>query len=329
VEKTYMQALSDLTAAKARLFVFGRESLFQQQNAFEWVRDARGERIGPWFWAQRGIESCGQEFFTSDWLFNHYRGTVGAGFGCWSLNTLAQLTKGTFFVLSDSPSSYDEEELLKYKPEWIAPEEYAQRVLRSRMRTTMRKIVAEWRGVDPPASLWQLDRLKKERDEAIAKGEKALKFAETAISEMEMLRSYRASDKFAKQRWQANFDLLLAELYKFRFMVRDYVAVLRSTKTAGFPKPRPDQRFNHYRILYSRALKDPHTGQRGMREWEQARKAFGQVIADYDGTPWAEMARFEMLTMAPITIFPSFDVQAPREERTASKEEPSRSMPQG
>jgi tetratricopeptide (TPR) repeat protein len=315
-EKAFMQALEQMQATKARLFVFGRESQFQQGWVFEWLRDAKGERLGPWFPADRGLESCQQEFFTSDWLFNHHRGErlIGSGFGCWSLTTLAELTKGVFFILADVPSPYDEDKLEKFEPEWVTPAEYTARNTKSKLRMTMRKVIDGWKQMDPPPWLYQFDALKAERDEALAKAEKALKFVEGAIDEMEGLRGRRSAEKFAKMRWQANYDLAMAELYKFRFMLRDYISVLRSTRTAGFPKPRPNQKFNVYRILYNNALTEPRTGRRGLREWELAKKAFEQIINsnEYDGTPWAEVAKHEKRTTAPIWVFPGFHVQIER-----------------
>jgi len=313
-EKAFTAALHDIQNSKAKLYVFGRESQFQQPNAYEWLRDSKGERVGPWFWAMRGIESCKQEYFVTDWLFNHHRSErlIGAGFGCWSMTTLAELSKGVFFILSEVPSAYDEEKMDKYRPEWVTPAEYADRNSKSKVRTTMRKIIDEWQKADPPPSLVELDQLKKERDEALAKGEKALKFVEGAIDEMEVLRGRRSVEKFQKQRWQANYDLLLAGLYKDRFMLRDYLVVLRNTRMQGFPKPKPNQKFNYYRILYNTSLTEPHTGQRGLKEWDQAKKVLEQVAADYDGTPWGEMAKDQKRTTAPLWIYPAFDVQPTR-----------------
>ena len=37
-----------------------------------------------------------------------------------------------------------------------------------------------------------------------------------------------------------------------------------------------------------------------------------QVAADYDGTPWGEMAKDQKRTTAPMWIFPAFDVQPTR-----------------
>jgi tetratricopeptide (TPR) repeat protein len=315
-DKAFMQALQDMQTAKARLYVFGREAQFQQSNAFEWLRDAKGERVGPWFWAQRGIESCQQEFFTTDWLFNHHRSErlIGSGFGCWSLTTLADLTKGVFFILAEVPSPYDEEKLEKFKPEWVTRADYTARNVKSKLRASLRKIVDEWKQLDPPPWLTQLDRLKAERDEAIGKAEKALKFVEGAIDEMEALHGHRSGEKFAKMRWQGNYDLAMAELYKFRFMLRDYIAALRNTRTAGFPKPKPNQKFNVYRMLYNNTLTEPRTGQRGLKEWEQAKKAFDQIINnnEYDGTPWSEVAKHEKATTAPIWVYPTFHVEPTR-----------------
>jgi len=315
-DKAFTAALHDIEGSKpaSKLYVFGRESQFQQENAFEWLRDSKGERVGPWFWAQRGIESCKQEYFVTDWLFNHHRSErlIGSGFGCWSMTTLAELSKGVFFILSEIPSAFDEEKIDKFRPEWVTPAEYADRNSKSKLRTTVRRIIDEWQKMDPPAALVQLDELRKERDEAIAKGEKAMKWSEGAIDEMEVLRGRRSGEKFAKMRWQANFDLLMAGLYKNRFMLRDYLKVLYATKTSGFPKPKPNQKFNYYRILYNTSLTEPRTGQRGLKEWDQAKKALDQVAADYDGTPWGEMAKDQKRTTAPMWIYPAFDVQPTR-----------------
>ena len=312
-EKAYLEALNAMQAAKARFFVFGRESQFQQENVFEWLRDSKGERVGPWFWAQRGIESCMYEFFPTDWRFNPHRGPgqMGSGFGCYTESTLAELTKGTFFMLSETPSAYDEEKMDKFKPEWVLPSEYKERNGKSKVRTTVRKIIDEWGKVAPPSSLWQLDRLKEENKEAISKGEKAMKWIEGAVDEMEVLRARKGTEKFAKKRWEANFDLMLGQMYRLRFSIRDYLACLRDVQRKGFPKPKPNQRFNYYAIGYDSSVKEPHTGIRGVKEMEQAKKALEQIQTDYDGTPWGDAGKM-LKNIYPARVYPAFDVAVTR-----------------
>jgi hypothetical protein len=190
----------------------------------------------------------------------------------------------------------------------VTPGEYAERNGKSKLRLTLRKIIDEWTKVTPPLSLRQFEQLKKECDEAIAKGEKAMKWSEGAINEMKVLRGRRSGEKFAKLRWQANYDLALAQLYKLRFMLRDYVAVLRETKTTGFPKPKPDAKFNCYIITFDRSFSKLLLGPPALKDWDQANKALEQVITDYDGTPWAEMAKLQKETLAPITIRPAYAI---------------------
>jgi hypothetical protein len=312
-EKAYLEALNSLQASKARFFVFGRESQFQQQSVFEWLRDSKGERVGPWFWAQRGIESCQYEFFPTDWRFNPHRGPgqMGSGFGCYTESTLAELTKGTFFVLSETPSAYDEEKIDKFKPEWVLPAEYRDRNGKSKVRTTIRKIIDEWGKVAPPSSLWQLDRLRDENRDAIAKAEKAMKWIEGAVDEMEVLRARKGVEKFAKKRWEANFDIMLGQMYRLRFTIRDYIACLREVQRKGFPKPKPNQKFNYYAIGFNASLKEPHTGLRGMKEMEQAKKALEQVQNDYDGTPWGDAGKM-LKNVAPASVYPAFDIAVTR-----------------
>ncbi len=312
-EKAYLEALTAMQTAKARLFIFGRESQFQQSNAFEWLRDSKGERVGPWFWAQRGIESCQLEFFHTDWRWNPHRGPgqMGSGYGCYTMSTMAEMTKGIFFVLSEVPSAYDEEKIDKFKPEWVLPAEYRDRNGKSKIRTTIRKIIDEWGKVAPPGSLWQLDKLREETRDAVSRGERALKFVEGAIDEMEVLRARKSVEKFAKKRWEANFDLMLGQLYRMRFTLREYLAVLREVQRKGYPKPKPNQKFNYYAIGYNSGLKEPHTGQRGMKEWEQARKAMEQVMQEHDGTPWGDAGKM-LRNIYPSWVYPAFDVAVTR-----------------
>jgi hypothetical protein len=313
-EKAYAEAVQVMQAAKARFYTFGREAQFQQYQAFEWLRDSKGERIGPWFWADRGIETCQFEIFQTDWRWNPHRGAgqMGSGFGPYSLTNLCEQTKGVFFILAEVPSPYDEEKLEKFKPEWVMPADYKDRNGKSKLRATIRKIVDEWQKVTPPGELWQLDRLKAEMAEAVSKGEKALKFVEGAIDEMETLRGRKAGEKFAKQRWEANFDLMMGQLYKLRFNMREYLAVLREAQRKGLPKPRPNQKFNHFDIYYNAGLKEPHTGLRGVKEWEQANKALQDVANQYDGTPWGELGKYLKARTAPGWINPDFHIAITR-----------------
>jgi hypothetical protein len=312
-EKAYAEAVTAMQGAKIRFFTFGREAQFQQGNAFEWLRDSKGERVGPWFWAQRGIESCQYEFFPTDWRFNPHRGPgqMGSGFGCYTLATLSDLTKGTFFILSEVPSAYDEEKMDKFKPEWVPPAEYRDRNGKSKVRTTIRKIIDEWGKVAPPSSLWQLDRLRDELKEAIAKGEKAMKWIEGAVDEMEVLRARKGGEKFAKKRWEANFDLILAQMYRLRFTIRDYLACVREVQRKGFPKPKPNQKFNYYAIGFDASITEPHTGQRGIKEMEQAKKALEQIQNDYFGTPWGDAGKM-LKNLAPARVYPAFDIAVTR-----------------
>jgi hypothetical protein len=67
-------------------------------------------------------------------------------------------------------------------------------------------------------------------------------------------------------------------------------------------------------MLYNNTLTEPRTGQRGLKEWEQAKKAFDQIINnnEYDGTPWSEVAKHEKATTAPIWVYPTFHVEPTR-----------------
>ena len=310
-DKRFLKTRGDAQRADAPIFVLGREAAFQQSHVNDVNRLPKSQRGSPWLWVIPGIESCEQEFFTKDWLFNclpaNSDSEVGSGFGSWSLTTMALLTGGHFFVIRGFSTSYNQEKMNSYGPEWVTPDEYKKRNAASRLRTALRKIVDEWTKVRPITALFQFDMLKMERDRDIEKAKSALEFVDGATVELGGLKNLRSKDAFPPLRWQANYDLAMAQLRKFHFMLGEYIAALEQTKTTGFPKPKPGEKFNYYKIGYNTQLVQPHTGADGLKEMQKAKEGFDQIIRDYEGTPWAEAAKFQEPTTAPIEIVPAFD----------------------
>jgi hypothetical protein len=213
------------------------------------------------------------------------------------------------------PSGYDEEVLVKYEPEWVTRREYDARVSKSRLRRAIRGIVEEWSKARPSQWLTELDGIKREAAEEIAEAERSAKLVERAIAELEQAGLRPARERGAK-RWQANHDLTLAQLYKFRFLLREYVLVLKQCVKDGFPKPEGKKKFNLYHIYCDLKATAVHGGTRGERDLERARKALEHVAKKYQGTPWGEAAEHERKYLSPLKIRPGFRVRsAPSKKR--------------
>ncbi|NOZ24077.1 MAG: hypothetical protein GXP25_23610, partial [Planctomycetes bacterium] len=307
-------ALQSMISAKARLFVFGREASFQLPQVREWLRDKNGERMGPWGDAERGLESCEYEYFPPDWFWvaqRSYNG-VPSGFGCWVQSMLAHQTGGTYYILSDVPSKYDDEMMEEYRPEWDPKDVYEKRTEASRVRKTMSKLFKDYPLTRPSHWITQLERLKAQTKEYTKKAQGLRKLAERAIDDLEPMKSKSRHEKYAKKRWQANYDLTFAMLHKIKFEAGEYVYVASQALRKGFPKPKKRQKFNIFAIYYDNKAIDAVTGRRGNREMEKAKELLSRVIQNYKGTPWGEVAKQELSRTHPLKMTPIFYIEPTR-----------------
>ncbi|MEW6354967.1 MAG: vWA domain-containing protein, partial [Planctomycetota bacterium] len=307
-------ALNSMVSSKTRLFVFGREASFQLAQVREWLRDKNGERMGPWGDAERGIESCEYEYFPSDWFWTGQRSYNGvpSGFGCWVQSMLAHQSGGTYYILSDVPSKYDDEMMEEYKPEWEPRDVYVKRTESSRMRSVLSKLFTDYPLTRPSHWITQLERLQAQTKEFNKKAEGMRKLAERAIDDLEPMKSKSRREKYAPKRWQANYDLAMAMLYKLKFIAGEYVQVTNDALRKGFPKPQARQKFNIFSIYYDNKATEAVTGRRGDREMAKARDMLSQVIQEYKGTPWSEIAKHELARTYPLKMTPIFYIEPTR-----------------
>jgi len=310
------RVLNAMVAAKTRFFVFGREAGFQLARVREWLRDEHGERLGPWGYADRGLESCRQEFFPADWFWNaqHSYNGVPAGFGCWAQCMLAHQTGGTYFILSDVPMKYEEDLMEQYKPEWEPVDVYARRTESSRVRKTLAEVFAGCQAIHPTHWLTHLERIKSQTKTESKKARDLLQFVDRAIDELEPLKSRSRHEKHATKRWEANYDLAMAQLYKLKFMAREYVHVTSQALRKGFPKPKKRRKFNLFAVTHDSQATDAASGRRGNREMAKAREMFAQVVDKHRGTPWADVAAQQLKRTTPLTMRPAFHIEPTRPE---------------
>ena len=311
-------ALQRMIAAKTRLFVFGREASFQREQVQEWLRDKNGERMGPWGWAHRGLDSCEHEFFVSEWFMipTYHNQGVPAGFGCWLQSMLAHQTGGTYYILSDVPSKYDDEMMDKYRPEWEPKEVYKRHTEASRMRATMNKLFQDFHGTRPRHHSWpwitNLERLKAEAKNKVDCATRASKIVEEAIDRLEPMKGKSKREKISPKRWEANYDLCIAELYRLRFVLAEYSFLWKQCLKKGFPKPKKRQKFNLFRIIWDRKATEAATGRRGNRALDAAKAALDKVIEKHRGTPWEATAKNERHFATPLRVEPAFWIEPTR-----------------
>jgi hypothetical protein len=109
---------------------------------------------------------------------------------------------------------------------------------------------------------------------------------DSTLSELEVLQTRRADE--TSKRWQANYELLYAQLLLQRVLVNEYVACLSKMGDSMLNQPESGDwqnwvvRRRNEPSFVSRELCDP------------ARRALERVTRDHPGTPWSLRAEHEL-----------------------------------
>jgi hypothetical protein len=119
--------------------------------------------------------------------------------------------------------------------------------------------------------------------------------------EMQYARSQESSP-----RWQANFDLLHAQILAYKVRIYEYGAYMawfeRNPKTAPLTQS-PNLTLAHWAIRTRReTLTDAETASMVA----QSRELFQQVIENHPGTPWAARAQWELSRGFGVELVPEY-----------------------
>ncbi|MBM4087581.1 MAG: VWA domain-containing protein, partial [Planctomycetes bacterium] len=297
--------IAALKARNARLYVFGREANFGYPYAYAPYYGPTGDII-DWNWISAGPESAFQELFDHDWLFNPAARNLPSGFGMFAQCLLADRSGGLYFALSDVPSKYDDEKMKDYRPEMVTRKEYLERTEQSPLRRAVKIIITEWPKYRPTHWLTQLDKIADQANGELKKADQAYDFCQRDA--LPALNRMRPTDKFRPKRWEANYDLVRALLYKFMFMLRQYQEALAPCVRKGFPPPPKGKPFNGYLVTLDPESKKLPGGRQAQNELEDAEDALRLVIRKHADTPWAVFAERELQTLKPMKVIPHFYV---------------------
>ena len=289
-----------LKATNTRLYVFGREANFSFPRVWSPVYDMDG-RVTDYNWADGGPESPEQELLEFDWLLNHNARSIPAGFGMYAQTYLAGETGGTYFILSDVPSRYDDEKLEKsYAPELVPLPEYLRRRQLSSIRKKMHFICQEWRQKHR-LTIWysRLDRLDEDARAQILKAQKAHQWVQEARRALE---KSKKRDKWRSKRWDANRDLTIAQLAKIQFHYRQYWITLSNVLKKGWPYPTKGERYTHFSVTWDAPTDKPPGGRAARSEMRRAKHLFNKIIEQHEGTPWATLAERDIKSLRPFRV---------------------------
>ena len=307
-----------LKKRRTRVFVFGREANFSTGAVKLPYRDPKsGETIQAD--TDVGPESAMPEFFTPDELF--FRSEImRSGYGMYALARIAAESKGHYYFLNPGPDVYDPVRLEQYTPDLCSRQEYVERAARVTARQKIMAIVREWDKVRPEQRV-QTANVMTMIPFYTNKVDKAMAFCTEGMTTLKGLQ-FKKNLEPHNIRWEAHRDLVLAELYKFKFMLEEYKAGFKGLR--GAPLSVNGGPLNGFMARLNPAA-GGGTTPASRKLYESTLAQFKLDMEKHDTTPWAAIAANELKTMGPITIVPTY--MPPAEERKEEKERKPRQPP--
>ncbi|MGE3778209.1 MAG: VWA domain-containing protein, partial [Pirellulaceae bacterium] len=298
-------AIAEAKAADCRIYVLGREAVFGYPHAWIRWRHDQTRRV-HWLPIDRGPETGFPEQLQIDGL-RRRRDAFSSGFGPYEQCRLARETNGVFFMLPSIEDNlaglqkhrYDLEAMRPFLPDMRSRGE----VLASRderpLRTLIWTVISDLNPWNPrvgkdvelqvefslnPEQLVQ--QIRTNQQKAIA----LLRYMHEAQEVLEEGLALR--DQEADPRWQANYDLIYAQLLAYQARIYEYGAglepYLKQPPTAPLTQ-QPNLVLVHWDVRTRSATLTKES----KPYIDEANRLFQAIQKKYPGTPWAARAQWE------------------------------------
>ncbi|MDM4019303.1 VWA domain-containing protein [Roseiconus lacunae] len=313
------EAIEIAKAANCKVYVLGRESVFGYPYAFIRWRHPQTNRV-HWLRIDRGPETGFPEQLQTNG-FRRRHDAFSSGFGPYEQTRLARETNAIFFMLPSVETDlvratkvkYDMEALRPYRPDLRARME----VLTDRKEFPLRALI--WQVIQDlnpyqeksknvvemrmDFSLDPQEFVQQARQEQ-AKAKQQLQYM--ARAEQSLIEGKKLRDQEADPRWQANYDLVLAQLVAYQARIYEYGVALDAFMAN--PKTAPQTRGD--RVLHDW---DIHTVKQVRTEEakpyiDRARSMFAEIQEEHPGSPWAARAKWELDRGFGVDLRPQYDL---------------------
>lgn len=315
-------AISEAKAANCKTYVLGREAVFGYPYAYMSWRHPQTNRV-HWLQIDRGPETAFVEQLQTNG-FRRRQDAFSSGFGPYEQTRLARETSGVFFMLPSVESRlvrgnvdkrrYELEALRAYLPDMRSRLEQNEERKNDPLKSLIWQViydlnpynaqVAKIIEVRMSFSLNPAQFVRQARTEQ-AKAKVYLQYlhrAEIAMQEAAELR-----EKETSPRWQANYDLIYAQIIAYQARIYEYGAYLegfiRKPKLVPLTKG-PNTKLVHWDITTRKQLVAESVSQPYI---DKATMMFQQVIKNNPGTPWAARAQAELARGFGIDLIPDYD----------------------
>ena len=300
------QAIVAAKSARCRIYILGREAVFGYPYAhMRWSHP----RVGTlWLPIDRGPETPFAEQLQTEGFQRRYD-AHSSGAGPYEQARMARETGGIFFMLPSLETDlvrgekrrYELEAMRPYLPDLSARHEYAFERDSSPLRATLWKVISDLNPYDPVKAKVIDMRLRFSADiptfaRQVAEEQEKAKLYVTYLHEAEQaldkLKSHREKEPYP--RWQANYDLIYAQVLAYKVRVYEYGAYLedfkKNPKQVPLKKP-PNLTLARWDISHRQKT---ITGELTADYIARSRELFDRVLSDHAGTPWAARATWEL-----------------------------------
>src|SRR5208283_3876363 len=289
------EARQALKKHKVPLYVIGRQSLFGYQFAHHrYVDPVTKDVYHPVI--HRGPETADVEIYQWDGLYDRWD-EQPSGFAPWELARLTKDSGGIYFLLPSEEfmqvrqreQAYSIVQRKEYMPEYDNRMVYVQNRTVSDLRRSLYQIISSPKDFiyrrDFPIDAGEL------MQAAAQEGEKAT-FKLNALLEVQKRLGTLAKirDRDPERRWQAHYDLILAQTVAFQVKAYEYRALMASiVKSPPVPKrqPAPDLVVT-WVVDHSKTPLAPRN--ETAKKYAEAERLLKEVIIRHPKTPWADLA---------------------------------------
>jgi von Willebrand factor type A domain len=290
------EARQALKKYKVPLYVIGRQSLFGYQFAHHrYVDPVTKDVYHPVI--HRGPETAYVEIYQWDGLYDRWD-EQPSGFAPWELARLTKDSGGIYFVLPSEEfmrirqreRAYSSHQLKEYQPEYNSRKVYVQNRTKHPLRQFLFDIIGETKGYiyrrDFPIDPGELTQA------AAAEIEKAtVKLSQLLEVQRRLETMKQARDREPEKRWQAHYDLMLAQTVAFEVKAYEYRALMNQIiRKPPLPskRPTPDLAIT-FVVDHAKEPLAPRT--ETAKKYAEAKRLLEDVIQKHPSTPWADLAR--------------------------------------
>jgi von Willebrand factor type A domain len=281
---------------KVPLYVVGRQSLFGYPFAHHrYVDPVTKDIYYPLI--RRGPETADVELYQWDGLYDRWDERP-SGFAPYELARLTKDSGGIYFILPSEEfmrirqreTAYSITQLKEYLPEYDNRMIYAEKRNSSPLRQTIHAVVSEGKNYlyrrEFPIESQELTKL------AFEEGSKAtLKLNALLAIQDRLEKLAKVREREPEKRWQAHYDLMLAQTVAFQVKAYEYRALMASiVNSPPVPKGRAaGDSVITWVVNHSTKPLAPknETG----KKYAEAERLLKNVIAKHPKTPWGDLAQ--------------------------------------